>query len=285
MSGVELHANVTSQIISAVLDGRPLMQVLPKWVEWLVIVLFAYIGFWINARRVARPYKIALTLLLTLGVLALSYGLLIVGWWVPVVPVSIAILMSATVMTAAEAQRLSILSGQDELTRLANRRTFNEWLEREWSRSRRSQGSLALIMCDVDYFKRYNDTYGHPRGDDCLRQVAVAIQQAVKRPTDLAARYGGEEFVVLLPNTDAQGALQVARAIQLQVQALQLDHVGSRVSPFVTLSMGVASLVPGADLSPELLVNAADAGLYEAKHTGRNQAVFRVAQLPVKKDG
>jgi adenylate cyclase len=182
------------------------------------------------------------------------------------------------------ARLLSQFLGQDELTRLANRRTFNEWLEREWSRSLRSQGSLALIMCDVDYFKRYNDTYGHPRGDDCLRQVADAIQQAAKRPTDLAARYGGEEFVVLLPNTDAQGALQVARAIQLQVQALQLDHVGSRVSPFVTLSMGVASLVPSADSSPERLVNAADAGLYEAKHKGRNQVVFQVAQLPVKKD-
>ncbi|KAM3094780.1 CHASE2 domain-containing protein [Phormidesmis sp. 146-12] len=284
MSGVELHANVTSQIISAVLDDRPLMQVLPKWAEWLLIVLVAYVGFWINARQVARPHKIAFTLLLMSGVVALSYGLLIVGWWVPVVPASIAILTSATVMTAAEAQRLSILSSQDELTRLANRRTFNEWLEREWSRSLRSQGSLALIICDVDYFKRYNDTYGHPKGDDCLRRVADAIQQAVKRPTDLAARYGGEEFVVLLPNTDAQGALQVARAIQLEVQALQLDHVGSRVSPFVTLSMGVASLVPEASLSPEMLVNAADAGLYEAKHKGRNQAVFRVAQLPVKKD-
>ncbi|NJR50104.1 MAG: diguanylate cyclase [Leptolyngbyaceae cyanobacterium CSU_1_3] len=284
MSGVELHANLTSQILSTVLDRRPLMFTFPEWVEWLAMVLLSYGGVWVNSRKFARLHRLMLTLLLVLAVLAASYWLVTIGWWFPVVPAAIAILTSATALTMVEAQRLSVLSSQDELTRLANRRTFNEWLEREWARGVRSQSSLALIFCDVDYFKLYNDTYGHPKGDECLRQIAWAIQQATKRPADLAARYGGEEFVVLLPNTDTQGALQVAKDIQAEVQLLQIDHTGSRVSPFVTLSLGISSVVPSVSTQPELLVKAADLGLYAAKRKGRNQMVSQALQLPLEEN-
>ncbi len=276
MSGIELHANVSSQIISAVLDERPLIRTLPKWVEWSLILGFIYISAWITSRRVPHVYKSALGLVLLGSVGGLSYAMLVIGWWIPIVPISLGIVLAGTVMMTLEAQALTVLSNQDGLTLLANRRMFDEMLEREWYRSVRSQTPLSLILCDVDYFKIYNDTYGHAKGDGCLRRVASGLKKAVKRPMDLAARYGGEEFVVLLPNTDAHGALRVAKLIQSELQALQLEHCGSRVSPFVTLSLGVTSLVPSVGVTPEILLETADAGLYEAKQKGRNQAVLKL---------
>ena len=167
-------------------------------------------------------------------------------------------------------QELQRLASSDGLTQVANRRRFDEILTLEWQRLLREQAPLALILCDVDCFKLYNDTYGHLAGDDALRQVAQAIAQAVHRPGDLVARYGGEEFAIILPNTDAVGALTVAQAIQSNVHALQLSHASSQVSEFVTLSLGIAVTVPRQHLSPEMLVSAADQGLYQAKAQGRN---------------
>ncbi|WP_162423709.1 CHASE2 domain-containing protein [Myxacorys almedinensis] len=276
ISGMELHATLTSQILSTVLDGRPLIRVLPKWVEWSLIALLAYSSAWIGARRFFHFYKITLTLLLAGAIFLASFGALMLGWWLPLVPMSLAIILAGATMMTFEAQQLTVLSNQDPLTLLANRRMFDETLHREWSRSLRSQTPLGVILCDVDYFKSYNDTYGHSKGDQCLRMIASVLKNSVKRPTDLAARYGGEEFVILLPNTDAHGALRVAKVVQSQMQALAIDHSGSWVSPFITLSLGVTSIVPTADLSPEVLVDVADAGLYEAKQKGRNQVVLKL---------
>ncbi len=167
--------------------------------------------------------------------------------------------------------KLERLATLDALTQLANRRRFDQYLETEWRRQSREQTPLSLILCDIDSFKSYNDTYGHPGGDECLRQVAAAIGNAVNRPADLVARYGGEEFAVILPNTKIQGAVQVAEHIQLKIAALQLPHAGSQVSQYVTVSLGVASMVPGSESGASILIAAADQALYQAKRLGRDR--------------
>ncbi|MEH2235817.1 EAL domain-containing protein [Nostoc sp.] len=170
-------------------------------------------------------------------------------------------------------QELQRLASSDGLTQVANRRCFDDRFNAQWQRLAREQGSLSLILCDVDYFKLYNDTHGHLAGDDALRQVAKAISRTVKHPADLVARYGGEEFAVILPNTDMEGAIAVARDIQTNLNALQIPHPHSHVSEFITLSLGVATITPHSQLSPATLIAAADQGLYQAKAQGRNCVV------------
>ncbi|MEH2295609.1 EAL domain-containing protein [Nostoc sp.] len=170
-------------------------------------------------------------------------------------------------------QELQRLASSDGLTQVANRRCFDDTFTVEWQRLAREQDSLSLILCDVDYFKLYNDTHGHLAGDDALRQVAKAISRTVKHATDLVARYGGEEFAVILPNTDMERAIAVARDIQTNLNALQIPHPHSHVSEFITLSLGVATIIPHSQLSPATLIAAADQGLYQAKAQGRNCVV------------
>lgn len=167
-------------------------------------------------------------------------------------------------------QELEQLATQDGLTQIANRRTFNRIVEVEWERMQRDQQFLSLLLIDVDHFKRYNDHYGHQAGDQCLCQVAQVLKQSAKRPADLVARYGGEEFAVLLPQTDAAGAIQVAKAIQAALHSLALEHRYSPVGPYVTVSMGLSSVVPSNDLSIDQWVYQADQALYAAKAQGRN---------------
>ncbi|MEP0908750.1 EAL domain-containing protein [Leptolyngbya subtilissima ST-M1] len=170
-------------------------------------------------------------------------------------------------------QELQRLASVDGLTQLANRRCFDDRLSAEWQRLAREQAPLSLILCDVDCFKLYNDTHGHLAGDDALRQVADAIVKASRRPSDLAARYGGEEFAIILPNTTAEGAIAVVEAIQANLAALQLPHPQSQVSDLMTLSFGVATVVPQSQLSSATLIATADQGLYRAKARGKNCAV------------
>jgi len=172
---------------------------------------------------------------------------------------------------ASANQELTRLVNLDGLTQLANRRCFNEHLEQEWRRMAREQQHLSLILCDIDFFKQYNDTYGHPTGDDCLQHVGAVLQACVKRPADLAARYGGEEFALTLPKTPMEGAIELAQRIQAQLFQLQLPHATSDVSAHLTLSMGIATVVPQSSRSPEDLVAAADQALYRAKQGGRNR--------------
>jgi diguanylate cyclase (GGDEF)-like protein len=180
-------------------------------------------------------------------------------------------------------QELRRLATLDGLTQVANRLQFDEYIHQEWRRSAREQEPLSLILCDVDYFKRYNDTYGHQKGDDCLRAIAKAITRSVRRPADLIARYGGEEFAIVLPNTKAQGAIQVASTIQAEVQQLAIPHEQSLVSQYVTLSLGVCSTVPPRDSGPmapsvEDLIACTDKALYEAKEKGRNCMILRTLE-------
>jgi adenylate cyclase len=280
MYGVELQAHFTSQIISAVLDRRPLIQVLPDWAEGLVVLLLAGLASWINGQGSAYWRKSLLTLAMMAALLAISFGALLHGWWLPVVPGMIAILTGSIIMLTHSAQKLKTLSTRDDLTQLANRRVFSEYLDREWYRAMRWQAPLSLILGDVDHFKAYNDSYGHLEGDECLFQVARAIEQSVKRSSDLVARYGGEEFIVLLPNTDTNGAINVAKTIQTNLAAMNLPHRGSPVAKVVTLSMGVVSLVPRREMKPTDAINEADSALYVAKASGRNQFVLQVSQGP-----
>ncbi len=168
--------------------------------------------------------------------------------------------------------RLAILDG---LTQLANRRRFDEYLHQEWQRALRERHPLALILCDVDCFKAYNDTYGHRAGDICLQQVAWAICQVVHRPADLIARYGGEEFAIILPATDLSGASYVAEEIRQSVYWLRLPHERSSASEYVTVSLGVCSLIPDLTLSDTVLIDTADKALYDAKASGRNTYCIR----------
>jgi diguanylate cyclase (GGDEF)-like protein len=165
--------------------------------------------------------------------------------------------------------KLEALSNTDGLTGIANRRAFDSMLAQEWKRGHRAGTPLALIMLDVDYFKKFNDSYGHPAGDRCLQALAQALAKAGRRAGELAVRYGGEEFVMLLPNTNGHDALETARHIQQEVWSLALPHTETPTG-IVTVSLGVASLVPSMQLCPEDLVQQADSALYGAKLSGRN---------------
>ncbi|AFZ11042.1 diguanylate cyclase with PAS/PAC, CBS and GAF sensors [Crinalium epipsammum PCC 9333] len=173
-------------------------------------------------------------------------------------------------------QELQGLANTDGLTRVANRRCFDETLQLEWRRLAREQLPLSLIICDVDFFKIYNDTYGHQAGDECLQRVAGAIRLTVKRPADLVARYGGEEFVIVLPNTDSVGAKHLADEIHFRVKLLQIPHEKSPMGNLVTLSLGVSTIIPDFSYSPEMLLAAADKALYQAKSEGRDRIIFKL---------
>lgn len=168
-------------------------------------------------------------------------------------------------------EQLRSMAMKDGLTGISNRRSFDEALATEWRRMMRESGDLSIILIDIDFFKRYNDTYGHQEGDTCLKMVAAAIAGAVHRPGDLAARYGGEEFVVLLPNTTVIAAATLAEQIRKAVEALNIPHSASDAAPCVTISLGVASIVPNQAGTAEILLNMSDQGLYAAKSAGRNR--------------
>ena len=168
-------------------------------------------------------------------------------------------------------EELTRLARMDGLTQVANRRAFDQYLVQEWNNVGAGRSSLSLILCDIDYFKNFNDTYGHQAGDVCLQQVAHAIERAVKRSTDLVARYGGEEFAIVLPNTTVAGLTQVASEIQREIQQLAIPHSRSEVSDYITLSLGMAVVSSTENIHPDMLVAAADQGLYQAKYEGRDR--------------
>lgn len=169
---------------------------------------------------------------------------------------------------------LQRLASVDSLTMIANRRYFDKFIENEWKRGLRKSFPLSVIMCDVDFFKDYNDTYGHPAGDLCLKKVANIITQNVNRSTDLAARYGGEEFVVVLPETDRDGAVHVAEKICQSIKDAKIEHQDSKVSNYVTISCGVATRYPNSKSEVSDLIRDADLALYEAKFQGRDRVFF-----------
>ncbi|HEY2825376.1 MAG TPA: diguanylate cyclase, partial [Gemmatimonadales bacterium] len=178
-----------------------------------------------------------------------------------------------------EANKLLLIeSVQDGLTSIPNRRRFDEALDVEWRRANRNRAPLALIMVDIDEFKRFNDAYGHQAGDECLKQVAACLRASVNRAGELVARYGGEEFAVILPGTSASGANIFAQALRARVEQLSIPHKGSRISSVVTISLGVSGGIPADGEAPGRMLGEADEALYAAKRTGRNRVV--VASRP-----
>lgn len=171
----------------------------------------------------------------------------------------------------------------DGLTGLANRRHFNERFADEWLRAMRNRRPLTLIMFDVDWFKQYNDKFGHLEGDECLKRIAGSTQKVVCRPSDTVARYGGEEFIVLLPETDSSGATLVAEKIRIEIENLQIPNPDSTVIPYITISLGVTTVVPEVKADPNIYIKLVDEALYRAKNAGRNR--ISIALLPATGTG
>lgn len=168
-------------------------------------------------------------------------------------------------------QELQHLAHIDALTQISNRRSFDESLHREWQRSLREQQPLSLVLLDIDFFKGYNDRYGHPAGDRCLTLIAQTIKVLLQRSTDLLSRYGGEEFAIILPNTTTDGAITVIHSIQKAIASLSIIHESSSIRNEVTTSLGLATMIPSEDLQPSLLLERTDKALYQAKQQGRDR--------------
>jgi len=178
---------------------------------------------------------------------------------------------------------LKKLSSLDGLTGIANRRSFDETLIREWNRAIRSGKAIGLIMLDIDFFKLYNDHYGHQGGDDCLKKVASGLVSAIHRDADFLARYGGEEFSAILPDTDINGAVRVAEEMRQAIKSLKIAHAKSKICDTVSISIGVSSVVPHRGTDPEILITAADQALYKAKEEGRDRV--KADSSPERSDG
>jgi diguanylate cyclase (GGDEF)-like protein len=168
---------------------------------------------------------------------------------------------------------LKNLAASDGLTGLANRRSFDQALSREWSRAQRTKTPLSLLIADVDHFKLYNDSHGHQKGDDCLRAVAAVIGENALRPADLAARYGGEEFAIIMPETDQKSAEKLAERLRNALSRERITHGAPGVGPLVTLSIGIATKLPSEEVSSDWILGQADQALYAAKRSGRNRVV------------
>lgn len=319
-AGVEIHANVTAQIITSALDGRPLLQGIPECWEWGYILVWAGIGTALGWSLRSLRWTILLCPTAIVSVFAIAYSGFLLGWWLVAVSPALALLSAmllshvfwawralkqanqilelkvqertqelveknlaleqARQVAESANQLLEHLARTDELTQVANRRFFNEYLNQEWYRMMREQLPLSLILLDIDCFKLYNDTYGHPAGDRCLSQVASTLQLTAKRPADRVARYGGEEFAIILPNTPLAGATQLANEIRSKIHHLQIPHESSYVSSHVTLSLGVVCIVPLPDVSLGQFISKADEALYQAKMQGRDRVV--AVELPVR---
>ncbi|BAZ39498.1 two-component response regulator [Calothrix sp. NIES-4101] len=176
-------------------------------------------------------------------------------------------------------QALQQLANVDGLTAVANRRHFDQYLNSQWLSLAQEQCPLSLILCDIDYFKRYNDKYGHPAGDTCLQKVATVLKYKAQKNHDLVARYGGEEFAIIMPYTPATGAVHVAAAMQAGIREIEIEHNESTISQFVTLSLGIGTMTPSFESSPQDLILLADKALYQAKEQGRNRIILKQKQV------
>ncbi|MEA5577884.1 CHASE2 domain-containing protein [Anabaena sp. UHCC 0451] len=267
---------VHTTIISNFLKGN-FLHLLPPG-GWVMLLMLGGPGLaWATAYWRTRE-KLGFFAVFSIIWVFLSLLMLKLSYWLPVAAPIVLVGMTIGIVALREHRKIKLdnqsllyLANYDGLTQVANRRRFDEYLQQQWERMTREKSSLSLILCDVDFFKRYNDTYGHQAGDVCLKKVAQAMTQGIKKPTHLVARYGGEEFAVVLPDTNEEGALQIAEAIRSQVQALAIPHEASLVSSQVTLSLGLASIIPSSDLTPALLIKATDEALYQAKKTGRDR--------------
>jgi adenylate cyclase len=276
-SGVYLHAVVINNLLR-----QTFLHSLPPE-SLLTILVLVNIAWSIVIIR----WKLRWQLIGWLGV-CVGWGIVsllalkLAYWLLPVVSPIISISLSTVFVVISQRlkQEVAIQDLQheiniDALTQIANRRRFNEYLNQEWQRAARGGTTLSLLLCDVDFFKKYNDTYGHQAGDGCLQQVSLTMQQSVNRSADLVARYGGEEFAVILPNTDAAGAMHIAEIIRVRIKELGIPHKASEVDQCVTLSIGVSTIIPFYQDSEKALIVKADQALYVAKKEGRDRISFK----------
>ncbi len=284
LPGVFIHANLVSQILSAALDERQLIKVVNEPLEWLWVLAWTCLGsgitFLLINHHSLDKQNLSLVTLTTIcvilpgGILFSSgYLLFLSGWWLPVIAPLFSLICAIVAISNHHQQKQKKLAFIDELTQIPNRRFFDKFLEHHWFKCQRKQQSLSVILCDIDYFKKYNDTYGHQAGDACLQKVAKSISQNV-RPQDLAARYGGEEFVVVLPNATPEIAMMVAQRICDQIKTLQIPHASSQASEYVSISCGIASTSNNLVASSEYLIANADRALYLAKEQGRDRSML-----------
>jgi len=284
LPGVFIHANLASQIVSGALDGRSSIQTISEPWEWIGIFVLTFsisIGNLVLLDRKSHSkhavFLVSPTVLSLaipgLGVLGSGYLLFLRGFWLPVISPLFSLAISVLTISWYYNQSRENLALIDSLTQIPNRRCLDEFLEQQWLQSKKKKRNLSIILCDVDFFKKYNDTYGHQAGDLCLKQVAQTLAQSI-RNTDLAARYGGEEFMVVLPNTSPEVAMVIAQKICARLKSLEIAHASSQASEYVSLSCGVASTSVNLVSSPEDLIANADRALYKAKEQGRDRAIF-----------
>ncbi|PSN18595.1 diguanylate cyclase [filamentous cyanobacterium CCP5] len=272
--GVAIHAHIASQIVSAVLDRRSLIRTWTAAGEWAWIFLWCALGSgFILIPRFQGRKDLTAVALMALPVLGLGTILIVISgllflssWWVPTTPALLGLIVSSTASLTLSNLKLIKDAYLDELTNVFNRRAFNQKIAEIQSQPK----AIAIILCDVDFFKGFNDRYGHPAGDECLRKVAKAIEQAV-RSQDVVARYGGEEFAVILPNVSQETAREIAQRMCEKVQGCEIPHADSKVSPYVSISCGVAIRAADVDSSMAQILIKADKALYQAKRLGRNR--------------
>lgn len=275
---------IAGQLLSTSLDERKLIQVVPDYVEWIWLFWWCLIGSIVSnqflEKKIIKNSLIFWLSFFTVCIIVPSFCLIgfhyivfLDGWWIPVITPLIGLSLSALTIPSYKHYLLSQIVSFDSLTKVANRRYFEEFYQNLWLNFTGEEKPISLILCDVDYFKLYNDRYGHQAGDKCLYQVAQAISQAI-RSTDLVARYGGEEFIVVLPNTAPEIALKIGQRICHQIQTLQITHENSLVSNIVTLSGGLATAYPYNSSRSDDLIGDADRSLYMAKAQGRNCVVY-----------
>jgi adenylate cyclase len=281
MSSFLIHINLTSQLLDSALLGKRGLTPVPQWLKWAWVAVGAGIRMprdrALPQSRFGRlnpmmPLFISNSMWIVTPLLALlgvGYTAFLAGWWLPTVAPIVAFGIATGLRLTYRSYRLYRLASYDALTEVGNRRLFDTSLSELQRRSIAKRQPLAIILCDIDWFKAYNDTYGHQQGDQCLKTVAQAIVRVV-RYSDIVTRYGGEEFAILLPNTSADQAIQLAECICHSVRSLKLEHQGSPVENFVTLSCGVAVWCPDLAGHTLDLIEAADRALYRSKAQGRN---------------
>jgi diguanylate cyclase (GGDEF)-like protein len=272
-SGVHLQATLLNNL----LQQNPLHP-LGNWAWWLLLgggnLLW---GLWLW--RSCWPWQLLSLSGLLAGSWLIALGALHWGYWVPLaLPIGLMLItmflhcLLRNWQLEQHNRDLIALAHVDELTQVGNRRAFERQLQQEWQRALREQQPIALVLGDVDFFKQYNDYYGHLAGDRCLAQVAQILRQVSQRPTDFVARYGGEEFVLILPNTNLAGLENFTSRILTAIRIAAIPHQESDISYYLTLSLGGATIIPSPDLDWHDLIDAADRSLYQAKSLGRDQA-------------
>ena len=290
MHGVYVHGNLASQIVSSALDGRNNIRGIPEIWEWSWIFVWSSIGVGtslilldthqLQKNNFLTLRSITLSIIFPVGILfGTNYSLFLMGLWLPTIAPLLSLVISAIAITSYYHQNQTKLAFTDSLTLIANRRFFDRYLKQKLYQSQNSDEDLSIILCDVDFFKKYNDTYGHQAGDQCLMKVAQAIRNSV-RGTDLPARYGGEEFIVVLPGSDSQAAILVANRICSRIRKMQIPHENSQISSVVSISCGISSIKTAKTTSPEKLIAQADRALYMAKSQGRDRAVLADTKEP-----